>query len=90
MIHQLFMLIRTSEIRADFIYETTHCSQVLAGHPLAGKERGIHVLSFLQLLSPILHPEIEELWDTVLPKLIKYIEGERKQWCVCPGIECWQ
>jgi hypothetical protein len=53
-------------------------SQVLAGHPLAGKERGTHVLGLLRLLSPILHSEIEELWDTVLPKLIKYVEGEEK------------
>jgi hypothetical protein len=45
---------------------------------LAGKERGTHVLGLLQLLSPILHSEIEELWDTVLPKLIKYVEGEEK------------
>lgn len=53
------------------------CSQVLGGHPLAGKERGTHVLGLLKLLSPILHPEIEELWDTVIPKLVQYVEGER-------------
>ncbi|CAB3989713.1 maestro heat-like repeat-containing family member 1, partial [Paramuricea clavata] len=51
---------------------------VLGGHPLAGKERGTHVLGLLKLLSPILHPEIEELWDTVIPKLVQYVEENKE------------
>ena len=60
--------------------------KVLAGHPLAGKERGIHVLGLLKLLSSILHPDVEELWDTVIPKLIQYVEGMRKSvFAIFPG-----
>ena len=47
----------------------------MAGHPLVGKERGIHVLGLLKDMSPNIHSDIEELWDTVIPKLIEYIEG---------------
>ena len=45
----------------------------MAGHPLAGKERGVHVLGLMKAISPNIHSDIEELWDTVIPKLIQYL-----------------
>lgn len=51
---------------------------IMAGHPLVGKERGIHVLGLLKDMSPNIHSDIEELWDTVIPKLIEYIEENKE------------
>lgn len=48
---------------------------VMAGHPLAGKERGVHVLGLMKAISPNIHSDIEELWDTVIPKLMQYLEN---------------
>ena len=47
---------------------------VMAGHPTSGGGRGIHVLRFLLAMSPNIHPDIVELWDTVIPKLTTYLE----------------
>ena len=48
---------------------------VLAGRPQNGRGRGIHVLTLMQGLSPNLNENIVELWDTVIPKLVQYLEG---------------
>ncbi|KAK6184716.1 hypothetical protein SNE40_007128 [Patella caerulea] len=47
---------------------------VWAGRPANGGERGIHVLTLMKALSPNLHENLVELWDTVIPKLIQYLE----------------
>jgi len=47
---------------------------VVAGFPHQGNGRGEHVLKLLQALSLNLHPSIVEMWDTVIPKLIQYLE----------------
>ena len=49
--------------------------QVVAGHPLAGHSRGLHVLNALQSLGPIIHASLPEMWDGVLPKLCQHLEG---------------
>jgi len=49
--------------------------QVLAGRPLNGRERGVHVLNLMKGLSPNLHENLVELWDIVIPKLVQYLEG---------------
>lgn len=46
---------------------------VLAGCPHSGG-RGTHVLKLLQALSLNLHPNIVEMWDNVIPKLIQYLD----------------
>ena len=50
--------------------------QVLAGWPQNGRNRGIHILHLLKSLSPVLHENLVELWDTIIPKLIEYLDGE--------------
>ncbi|KAK3746766.1 hypothetical protein QZH41_013595 [Actinostola sp. cb2023] len=47
---------------------------VMCGHPMEGGGRGIHVLKLLMALVPILHKDLVDMWDTVIPKLIQYIE----------------
>ncbi|XP_048576780.1 maestro heat-like repeat-containing protein family member 1 isoform X2 [Nematostella vectensis] len=47
---------------------------VMSGHPLEGIGRGSHVLKLLQILSPILNPSLVEIWDSVIPKLLQYLE----------------
>ena len=47
----------------------------MSGHPLPGSCRGLHVLKLLKALSPILEPTLVEMWDTVIPKLVQYLEG---------------
>lgn len=47
---------------------------VITGHPLKGGGRGIHILNFLKSYSPNIHPNIVEMWDTVIPKLTVYLE----------------
>ncbi|ESO87809.1 hypothetical protein LOTGIDRAFT_234834 [Lottia gigantea] len=47
---------------------------VLAGRPSHGSERGLHVLSLMKGISPNLHESLVELWDTVIPKLLQYLE----------------
>lgn len=49
--------------------------QVMSGCPLPGGGRGDQVLKLLKALSPILQPSLVEMWDTVIPKLIQYLEG---------------
>ena len=49
--------------------------QVMAGRPNGGRKRGLHVLKLMQGLSPNLHENIVGMWDTVIPKLIQYLEG---------------
>ncbi|CAH1780505.1 unnamed protein product, partial [Owenia fusiformis] len=47
---------------------------VLAGRPLHGRNCGIHILSAMKSMSPNFHENLVELWDTVIPKLIAYLE----------------
>jgi len=49
--------------------------KVVAGHPLAGHGRGMHVLNALQSLGPIVHPSLPDMWDGVVPKLCQHLEG---------------
>ncbi|GAB1601977.1 maestro heat-like repeat-containing protein family member 1 isoform X2 [Argonauta hians] len=46
----------------------------ISGDPLAQGCRGIHVLNFLKHMAPNLCPELTELWNTVIPKLVCYLE----------------
>ena len=48
----------------------------MAGHPMAGHKRGVHVLTAMKALSPLLHESFVEIWDTVIPRLIQYVEGK--------------
>jgi hypothetical protein len=50
--------------------------QTLAGRPQNGRQRGVHVLNLMKGLSPNLHDNLVELWDTVIPKLVQYLEGK--------------
>ena len=54
------------------------CLQVMSGRPLPGGCRGLHALKLLKVLSPILEPNLIGMWDTVIPKLTQYLEGEGK------------
>ena len=49
----------------------------MSGHPLPDGCRGLHVLKLLKVLSPILQPNLVEMWDTVIPKLVQYLEGRK-------------
>ena len=51
--------------------------QVMSGCPLTGGGRGCYALKLLKALSPILEPTLVEMWDTVIPKLVQYLEGEK-------------
>lgn len=51
--------------------------QVMAGHPMSGRRRGVHVLTAMKALSPLLHESLVELWDAVIPKLIQYVKGKK-------------
>lgn len=56
---------------------------VMSGCALAGGVRGIHVLKLLKALSPILEPNLVEMWDTVIPKLVQYLEensDDKENW----------
>ncbi|KAJ7383167.1 Mroh1p [Desmophyllum pertusum] len=56
---------------------------VMSGCPLSGGGRGDHVLKLLKALSPILQPSLVEMWDTVIPKLIQYLEEnseDKEKW----------
>lgn len=46
----------------------------MSGCPLSGG-RGENVLKLLKALSPILQADLVEMWDTVIPKLMQYLEG---------------
>ncbi|XP_052229832.1 maestro heat-like repeat-containing protein family member 1 isoform X3 [Dreissena polymorpha] len=50
----------------------------LAGRPLNGRQRGVHVLNLMKGLAPNLHDNLTELWDTVIPKLVQYLEDPEK------------
>ena len=50
----------------------------MAGCPLPGSGRGDNVLKLLKVLAPILQPNLVEMWDTVMPKLMQYLEGASK------------
>ena len=43
---------------------------------MSGNKRGVHVLTAMKALSPLLHESFVEIWDTVIPRLIQYIEGK--------------
>ncbi|XP_071811966.1 maestro heat-like repeat-containing protein family member 1 isoform X2 [Apostichopus japonicus] len=45
-----------------------------AGLPMNGRGRGIYCLNLLQSLSPNIHDNIVDMWDTVIPKLVQYLE----------------
>lgn len=45
-----------------------------AGLPMNGRGRGIHCLALLQAVSPNIHENIVDMWDTVIPKLVQYLE----------------
>ncbi|XP_064611998.1 maestro heat-like repeat-containing protein family member 1 [Liolophura sinensis] len=47
---------------------------VLAGRPTNGNDRGIHVLTLMQYISPNLHENLVSIWDTVIPKLVHFLE----------------
>ncbi|XP_019641769.1 PREDICTED: maestro heat-like repeat-containing protein family member 1 isoform X1 [Branchiostoma belcheri] len=47
---------------------------VMAGQPHAGGGRGQHILLLMKGLSPNLHPDLVDLWDAVVPKLIQFLE----------------
>ncbi|KAK2550462.1 Maestro heat-like repeat-containing protein family member 1 [Acropora cervicornis] len=47
---------------------------VMSGRPLPGGCRGLHALKLLKDLAPILEPSFVEMWDTVIPKLMQYLE----------------
>lgn len=49
--------------------------KVMAGYPSKGRGRGVHVLKLMKAVCPILQPELVEMWDTVIPKLLQYLEG---------------
>ena len=37
----------------------------------------------MKSLSPVLHPDLVEIWDTVVPKLVKYLEDnadDKEKW----------
>lgn len=51
----------------------------LAGRPQSGRQRGVHVLNLMKGLSPNLHDGLVELWDTVIPKLVQYLEDPEKE-----------
>eukprot|EP00058_Branchiostoma_floridae_P019456 XP_002604946.1 hypothetical protein BRAFLDRAFT_77203 [Branchiostoma floridae] len=47
---------------------------VMAGQPHAGGGRGQHILLLMKGLSPNLNPDLVDLWDAVIPKLIQFLE----------------
>ena len=47
----------------------------MSGRPIQGGGRGIHALKLMKALSPVLEPGLVEMWDTVIPKLVQYLEG---------------
>lgn len=56
---------------------------VMAGCPLPGSGRGDNVLKLLKVLAPILQPNLVEMWDTVIPKLMQYLEEnteDKEKW----------
>ncbi|KAK7500196.1 hypothetical protein BaRGS_00008419, partial [Batillaria attramentaria] len=56
---------------------------ILAGWPQNGRNRGVHVLQLMKGLSPNLHENIVSLWDTIIPKLLGYLDEneEEEKWC---------
>ena len=55
-----------------------YCLQVLSGWPVHGRHRGIHTLTSLMALSPLIHESLVDMWDTVIPKLVQHLEGTVK------------
>ena len=49
--------------------------KVVAGYPLVGRGRGLHLLNALQSLGPLVHVSLAEMWDGVVPKLCQHLEG---------------
>lgn len=47
---------------------------VMAGQP-HHRKRGVPVLQLLQAMGPQLHEEIANLFDSVVPRLIQYLQG---------------
>lgn len=56
---------------------------VMTGCPLPGGGRGGYALKLLKALSLILQPTLVEMWNTVIPKLIQYLEensDDKENW----------
>ena len=47
---------------------------VMAGHP-HHRKRGVPVLQLMQSIGPLLHEDISSLFDSVIPRLIHYLQG---------------
>ncbi|XP_033117617.1 maestro heat-like repeat-containing protein family member 1 isoform X2 [Anneissia japonica] len=47
---------------------------VLSGRPEESNNRGINTLKLMQALSPNIEASIVDLWDTIIPKLVQYLE----------------
>ena len=47
----------------------------MCGHPLQRGGQSIHILNLLMALGPILHKDLVGIFDTVIPKLIQFLEG---------------
>ncbi|XP_060075327.1 maestro heat-like repeat-containing protein family member 1 isoform X2 [Ylistrum balloti] len=52
---------------------------VLAGRPTNGRDRGVHVLMTMKGLVPNLDESLVDLWDTVIPKLIQFLEDATRE-----------
>ncbi|OWF48217.1 Maestro heat-like repeat-containing protein family member 1 [Mizuhopecten yessoensis] len=52
---------------------------VLAGRPTNGRDRGVHVLMTMKGLVPNLDENLVDLWDTVIPKLIQFLEDATRE-----------
>ncbi|ELT91566.1 hypothetical protein CAPTEDRAFT_173785 [Capitella teleta] len=50
---------------------------VLCGLPVQSKHRGLHALTALRWLAPLIHENLIEMWDIVIPKLIKHLEDHQ-------------
>jgi hypothetical protein len=48
---------------------------VLAGYPLHGSNRGLHILRAMQLLAGNFHENLCGIWNLVIPKLISYYKS---------------
>ena len=54
----------------DFLFKA------MLGRPQNGRNRGTHVLCAMKALSPNFNESLVEIWDTVIPKLIQFLEGK--------------
>ena len=67
--------------RVDAVFDRLRVSsvvKVMAGRPRCGRSRGVHVFAAMKAIGPVLHPRLTQLWDTVVPKLAQFLDGERR------------